>query len=173
MMIKEPGLTALRFTYVAVRTPWELLNEQVVARAFGPDSTAHRTLDQGLQTFDALARKAFASCGDSPADHATDETPHNAAEPLTVPKPAKKFTPAEEPEEPEPSEKPTPEPASERADETIDAAEQQEIADLADSYLEDEQLGNRAGELAEDDEVRRVQAEIRAKQNIEDQHGQL
>jgi hypothetical protein len=167
MTIKEPGLTALRISYAVVRTPLGLLNDQVVARAFGADSTAHRSLTQGIQTFDALAAKAFAGCSDGPTDVRDADAP--AAKTTRAPADA---TP-EVIEVPPVDEAHEPEPEPEREDETIDAAEQQEISDLADSYLEDQALGNRAGELADDDEVRRVQAEIRAKQTIEDQHGQL
>ena len=145
MTIKTPSRSILRFPYLAVRTPLGLLDEQLVVRVFGAESTAHRSLLRGLHTLDALVASAF-----SPADAAPDNAPAGAQD-----------EPADEPAGRDGGEQP------------IDAAEQSEIEQLTETLLADDDLAPRTGELAENDELRRVQAEIRAKQEIETEHGQL
>ena len=49
------------------------------------------------------------------------------------------------------------------------ADEVERVDTLADELLDEQQTGHFTGELAENDELRRVQAEIKAKQLIEEQ----
>ncbi len=158
MTIKTPSRTALRIPYLAVRTPLGLLDEQVVVRIFGLDSTAHRSLLRGLHTLDALAASALAPQDerDAPADEAGQP-----AEPAEPSEPAAEIITDVEPVERDGGEQP------------IEPAEQAEIEQLTETFLVEDDLAPRSGELAENDDLRRVQAEIRAKQEIETRHGQL
>ena len=162
MTIKAPGLSALRIPYLAVRTPLELLDKQVVIRVFGTGSTAHRSLARGLQTLDTLAASAFASGelpDNGPAQPPSDG-PTDAAEQTDAEADADIITDVE---------------AVDRdgGEEPIEPAEQEEIEQLAETFLVEDELAPRSGELAENEELRRVQAEIRAKQAVESEHGQL
>ena len=153
----------LQVPYRAVRTPLGLLDDLVVVRVFGADSPAHRVLAQKLQQLDSLAAAAF---GDDAAASAAPQPAPKAA--------ARKAAPTAT----APTAAPTPEAApdtsdADERDRAIPADEQDEIEHLAESFVADEALVPRAGELAENDELRRVQAEIKAKQSVEDERGQL
>ena len=155
MASTNPILSALRIPYLAVRLPMGVVDEQVVVRWLGEDSSAHRVLTQRLQQLDALAATVFAADqrSDAPGPAVDDSATIDTATTAKDTTPVADTTPAEP--------------------EVIDAEEQQEIEQLTDAFLADDDLAPRAGELAEDDEIRRVQAEIRAKQAVEDERGQL
>ena len=53
----------------------------------------------------------------------------------------------------------------------LPAEEQQEVEQLTDTLLAEQEERTYVGELA-DDELRRVQAELRAKHQVEEQHGE-
>ena len=144
MSIKTPS-SVLRIPYLAVRTPLGLLDEHLVVRVFGTGSTAHRSLLRGLHTLDALAASVFPP---APAEHAA----------------------ADEPDEPATADEPA---GRDGGEQPIGATERSEIEQLTETLLADDDLAPRTGELAENDELRRVQAEIRAKQEVETEHGQL
>lgn len=191
MTIKNAGRSALRLPYLAVRTPLGLLDDQVVRRVFGESSTAYRSLTRGLHSLDMLAATAMGMGGTqtapsrpddaapddtAPDDTASDDTASDAddrsADAEDQPAPAPVSDAQEARTLPEPSELA----AEERPpveEQQIDDREQQEIIERAESYLAEEALAPQAGELADDDEIRRVQAEIRAKQEIETERGQL
>ncbi len=154
MTIKTPPRSALRIPYLAVRLPLGLLDDQVVVRVFGADSTAHRSLLRGLQTLDMLAAAAFDTGEDTAAapTHSEPDTRDDVPEDV--------ITDVEVVER-------------DGGDQPLEPAEQEEIVQLADTFLADDELAPRSGELAENDELRRVQAEIKAKQAIETEHGQL
>lgn len=180
--------TALQVPYLAVRMPLGLFDERVVVRVFGADSPAHRVLSQGLQQLDTLAAGAFGQ-GDSAYDapmaaptQPKSQRPEKASAPAKAPvaAPAKapvaasaksaqsKAAPAgaAAPAKPAAPEEP-------RVEEQVPQEEQQEIARLTETFVAEQELAPRAGELAEDDEIRRVQAAIKAKQAVEDERGQL
>lgn len=69
----------------------------------------------------------------------------------------------EEPRVPQPARQ-----ADAAAPEPLPEPEQEEIVDLTEDILEAEEQETFAGELAEDDELRRVQAELRAKHAVEE-----
>ncbi|WP_375485143.1 hypothetical protein [uncultured Jatrophihabitans sp.] len=154
--------TAVRASYHLVRTPLTLFDDLVVERVFGADSAPHRVLAQGLERLDSLV--------DGEAGVGTMQSPPWAAGDRNVrdeptARPGDEAAPVEEPE-----------PAAgrdETAGDTLPADEQQEIEQLAEVFESDEELVPRAGELAENDDLRRVQAEIKAKQQVEDGHGQF
>ncbi|WP_375503509.1 hypothetical protein [uncultured Jatrophihabitans sp.] len=173
MTIKTPPRSALRIPYLAVRTPLGLLDEQVVVRVFGVDSTAHRSLLRGLQTLDALAASAFATTSGASAPPEADAQTDTLAEDTEDGDTAADDTAADDTAaeadiitDVQPVER-------DGGEQPIEPAEQEEIEQLAETFLAEDDLAPRSGELAENDELRRVQAEIRAKQAIETQHGQL
>ena len=154
----SPGLlrSALGFAYVAVRTPLSVLDEQVVTRCLGQDSPARRPFVLGVRSLDALAAKVLADPDAAPPTRTGTRTETETETETETDGPnTTAGTEQGPPAEPLPTD------------------EQREIQDLADAYLAADELAPRAGELAEDDEVRRVQAEIRAKQAVEDERGQL
>ena len=180
--------TALQVPYLAVRMPLGLLDERVVVRVFGSDSPAHRVLSQGLQQLDTLAAGAFGQGGSSsgaatppaPAKPATPTKPAatkapaaaKTQTPAKTPAPAKASTPAKTPSAaPAPAAPQAPE--EPRVEKQVPQEEQQEITRLTETFVAEQDLAPRAGELAEDDEIRRVQAAIKAKQTVEDERGQL
>ena len=58
-----------------------------------------------------------------------------------------------------------------RGGKPLPAEEQQEVHQLTDALLAEQEERTYVGELA-DDELRRVQAELRAKHQVEEQHGE-
>lgn len=62
-------------------------------------------------------------------------------------------------------------PPAEAASAVLTADEVEEATELADTYLAEEE-GHLVGELAEDDELRRVQAELRAKHALQERDEQ-
>jgi hypothetical protein len=89
------------------------------------------------------------------------ETLDSAAGRLLGPRPAQPQTSPAEPAEPA-------EPAGEQE---LPPEEQEEIEELTEVLLAEQEEQTFVGELA-DDELRRVQAELRAKHQVEEQHGQ-
>src|SRR4051812_40504462 len=92
------------------------------------------------------------------------ETLDSAAGQLLDPRPARPQTSPAEPARPA-------EPAEPAQQELLPPEEQEEIEELTEVLLAEQEEQTFVGELA-DDELRRVQAELRAKHQVEEQHGQ-
>jgi hypothetical protein len=69
-----------------------------------------------------------------------------------------------------PAPPPPPPPAEPTQPTELPAEEVEEVQYLADEFIAEQEQHNLAGELAEDEELRRVQAELRAKHQVEEEH---
>lgn len=135
---------AVRVEYALLRTPLAALDERVVSRYASRAPVVHESLSRAIGVLDAAAGKLLEEESDQQAPAGAGSERESAT---TVQSDTDSAV-ATEPE-------PLPEP------------EQEEIEELAEDILEAEQEQTFAGELADDDELRRVQAELRAKHTVE------
>jgi len=133
----------MRAEYVMLRTPLVLLDERVLVR-LGADSKLRTTVEHGISTLDAVAARFL-----TPPPSSGEET-----------EPERGGT---EPERGETG----PDHEDTADDEQIPAEEVHELAE--ELFEQQEQEHNLAGELAEDEELRRVQAELMAKHRVEEE----
>ncbi|WP_375489407.1 hypothetical protein [uncultured Jatrophihabitans sp.] len=152
-----------RIEYSLLRTPLGLVDEQVVQRFLGEDSGARQSFERLLDAVDDAARRWLTDPEGEARDagftwHGDDVAPEH--EETDAPPAA---APAAAPEQPRAD-------TQEAEAEAEAEAEEEEIEELTDELLEQEETETFAGELAEDDELRRVQAELNAKRLVEEQH---
>ena len=136
--------TALRHVakieYAVLRAPLHLVDEQVVQRFLDADSPLRQAFERALGALD----EAVENCLRDPETVDVMTSP-NRDEP----------TEQHEPVEQDPG--------------PADDSEAAQIDHLTDELLEAEQTESFTGELAEDDALRQVQAELQAKRLIEEQ----
>lgn len=160
---------AMRAEYTLLRTPLAVLDEQIVSRYTPRGSRVQTSLARTIGVLDALADRLLTE--DAEPVLADQEGPAAPPEPTSP-----------EPTSPAPSAAATaPRPAPRRAPAAADAAspdagtpeplpepEQEQVEELAEDILDAEEEQTFTGELAEDDELRRMQAELRAKHTVEE-----
>lgn len=139
--------TAVRVEQLLVRTPLALA-AGVAASKLGRQSPVATTLERGVEALDAAAEKLLAAVdpGGSRAPRPEAQEPVEDAVDVTAP-------------------------AVEVAgpDEPLPAEESEVVEHVAEELLEEQEFKPLAGELSEDDELRRVQAELHAKHLVEEQ----
>lgn len=131
-----------------LRMPLKVLDDHVVSRYTGEDSRVRHTFRTALAVVDQAAGKL----ADAPAQAATDGRPPEASAANTATSDAT----ASEPEVALVPGEPLPEPARD------------EVEELVEELVEEQDEETFAGELADDDELRRVQAELEAKRLVEE-----
>ena len=132
---------AVRAEYTLLRTPLVVLDEQIVSRYTPRGSAVQTSLARTIGALDFLADRLLTE----PAGPWGEAAPARMDEAVDG-----VDTPIAAPVEPLPE------------------TEQEEIEELAVDILEAEQEQTFAGELAADEELRRVQAELRAKHTVEE-----
>lgn len=130
---------AVRAEYTLLRTPLTVLDEQIVSRYTPRGSRVQTSLARTIGALDALAGRLLTE----------EPAPPRASRPSEA---ASSDAATEDAGGPEP----------------LPETEQEQIEELAEDLLEAEQEQTFAGELAEDEELRRVQAELRAKHTVEE-----
>lgn len=144
-MIGNPMVRkAVQVEYAVLRAPLTMLEQQVVSRYFDESSVVRASFERGLDVFDSAAARLLQQAPEPP------EPPRPAPTASTPPRRRPATPPAPADVEPLPEE------------------EQEEVAELVGELLEQEETETFKGELA-DDEMRRVQAELRAKHTVEEQ----
>jgi hypothetical protein len=183
---------AVHAEYTLLRTPLAVLDEQIVSRYTPRGSRVQTSLARTIGVLDALAGRLLTDepeqrpAGRSGADRdgqaaGSDREPADGAGPAasraggTSARPApRRASRAAAGESSDGAAAAAAGAASDTA--TVDAGgpeplpetEQEQIEELAEDLVEAEQDQTFAGELAEDDELRRVQAELRAKHTVEE-----
>lgn len=148
-MIGNPMVRkAVEVEYAVLRAPLSLLDQQVVARYFDEASVVRTSFERGLDALDSAAARLLQQ---------TQQPTERPEPPATSPEPAAATGPAT-----------SPEPAAATEPDTLPEEEQEEVEELADELLEQEETETFRGELADED-MRRVQAELRAKHTVEEQ----
>jgi hypothetical protein len=132
--------TALTVTRQVLRPPLTALDDRVVLPRLGSRSPVHHALTAAVGLLDTLAPDGDASDADASDGGASDGGAPGAGARVPTPGPSAPPMPPEE---------------------------QEAVADLTDELLADQRDDRFTGELA-DEELRRVQAQVRAKQLIED-----
>ncbi len=133
--------TAARVEYRLLRTPLTVLDKRVVSRLLDADSPVRRTFENGLESLDDAFDRLLH--GAPPAGSATERDDESRTAP------GDDATEASAPDQ-------------------LTAEDQNEADALARELLDMERDKVYSGELA-DEELRRVQAEIKAKQMVEDE----
>lgn len=163
---------AVRVEYTLLRTPLAMLDERVVSRYTPRGSVVQTSLTRTIGVLDSVAERLLKEPSAGPGAPGAAESVPTDTEPTdsvatdsvatdTVPTDvavsdvaATPVAPAADDEAVEP--RPLP------------PEEQEDIEELAEDLLAAEEEQTFAGELAEDDELRRVQAELRAKHTVEE-----
>lgn len=135
---------AIRVEYAMLRTPLTVLDEQVLAR-FAERSKLRTAVELGIDKLDAVAARLLPG-SPGPAGPTDTESPDDrSADADSAGTGASSEAPVEIP---------------------VEEVEQR-AADLLEHQEAEHQL---VGELAEDEELRRVQAELKAKHAVEQEH---
>ena len=147
--------------YTLVRAPLGVVDDRVVARFLPEDSAARQSFERALDRFDQAATKWLGDPdGSGPGGQQTAEDEPRSSAPF-----------AAEPEQPATDARDDAAgPAAEASVAAPEEVEEEQIEELTDELLEQEETETFAGELADDDELRRVQAELNAKRLVEEQH---
>jgi hypothetical protein len=133
---------AVRAEYTLLRTPLVVLDEQIVSRYTPRGSALQTSLARTIGALDFLADRLLSEQSGAPWSEAAPARMDEAGDGVE--------TGVASPVEPLPEH------------------EQEEVEELAVDILEAEQEQTFAGELAADEELRRVQAELRAKHTVEE-----
>lgn len=149
---------AVQTQYTLVRLPLTVLDEHVVTRYAPRGSKVQQSFARALGALDATAERLLSEESAAPR---SSRQPTSAEAPVRTPAPAEASTP-------QPSQE-----WSATPDEPADGArlpveEQQEVAEVAEELLDVQQERTFVGELADDDELRRMQAELQAKHLVEE-----
>jgi hypothetical protein len=133
---------AVRAEYTLLRTPLVVLDEQIVSRYTPRGSAVQTSLARTIGALDSLADRLLTERPVDPWSEAAPARTDAADDGFDA-----RIAPPVEP---------------------LPETEQEEVEELAVDILEAEQDQTFAGELADDDELRRVQAELRAKHIVEE-----
>lgn len=141
---------ALHAEVSLIRMPLKVLDDHVVSRYTGEDSRVRHTFQTALAVVDQAAgmfadAPAQAPAADRPSG-GSDRPTGGSDRPTDAAGPDIHLVPGE----------PLPAPARD------------EVEELAEELVEDQEEETFAGELADDDELRRVQAELQAKRLVEE-----
>jgi hypothetical protein len=131
-----------------LRMPLKALDDHVVSRFTAQDSKVRQTLHSALAVVDQAAGLLADQPAHRPAEHGPGVADDEAARAGDTT--ADTDTDVLVPGEPMPAE------------------EQEEVEELAEELLEEQEQETFAGELADDEELRRVQAELQAKRMVEE-----
>lgn len=157
---------ALQVEVTLVRVPLQVLDERVAARYAGERSRVRQTLQAALGVVDQAALLLSHPESMSAAARDTTTPAPEADERLSTPETDEQPSEPEVDEQPsEPEAAPTPKPAP---GEPMPADELERVEELAAELVAEQDEETFAGELADDDELRRVQAELQAKHRVEE-----
>ncbi|GAB2477870.1 hypothetical protein [Jatrophihabitans fulvus] len=155
--------TAVRAEQLLVRTPLALA-AGVAASKLGRRSPVATTLERGVEVLDAAAERLLASLDPAGSPQPRPEA-HPEPQAPTASRPG-----TSDPEDIEDAVDVTaPEVEVAGPEEALPAEETEVVEHVAEELLEEQEHKPLAGELSEDDELRRVQAELHAKHLVEEQ----
>ncbi|HET6875930.1 MAG TPA: hypothetical protein VFH38_00220 [Jatrophihabitans sp.] len=159
---------AVQVEYTMLRAPLTVLDQQVVARYFDESSVVRSSFARGLDVLDSAAARLLQP-ERTAAQRQEPGRPEPARQQPDRPEQAPR-QPASSGSQPARSRRrATPPQAAATSDaEELPEEEQHEVQELAGELLEQEETETFTGELADED-MRRVQAELRAKHTVEEQ----
>ncbi len=158
--------SAGRINYAVLRVPLRVVDEQVVQRCLPHDSIARRSFEQALDSLDEVAGRWLREPEQADESPVADEAP---ARDEPVGDADADAGGSNEPVESDELVESDQAAESDKSDKLVEPDEEEQIERLTDELLEEQQSETFAGELAEDDELRQVQAELNAKRLVEEQ----
>jgi hypothetical protein len=153
---------AARFEYAVLRTPLHVVNDRVVQRCLSENSPVRRSFEGALRGLDETIGRLLSEpeAHEVPSPRpSSDSAASSPSDRATRPAPVA------------PSERDSPQTVVDAAARVLAVDEIERIDTLTDQLLDQEETQNFAGELAENDDLRHIQAELKAKQFLEEQEG--
>jgi hypothetical protein len=150
---------AARFEYAVLRTPLHIVDDRVVQRYLDEKSVVRQSFERALRRLDDMVGQLLREPEDARrATHPlSDPAESSASERRTRPAPTA------------PREGEAQGVAGDADARELSVKEVERIDTLTDELLEQEETQNFAGELAEQSDLRQIQAELKAKHLIEEQ----
>ena len=154
---------AARFEYAVLRTPLHVVDDRVVQRYLPESSLVRRSFEGAVRWVDDTVRQLLRAPEDEvPSHHPVSDPPASSPSGRRT-----RLAPVASSER----ERYDAQSFGDGAASVSPVEEVDRIDTLADQLLDQEETQNFAGELAENSDLRHIQAELKAKQLLEDQEG--